>query len=452
MSLMKISEIARLFGSETDFDGDINEIVTDSRLATKGNCFFAIVGENMDAHNFIDSAIDNGVSLVVASKKASYKDNSKVIYVEDTRLAHIELGRYYKEKFDVSVIGVTGSVGKTTTKEFIAALLSGELSTLKNEGNLNNELGLPKTLFKLDNSHQVAVLEMGMSSFGEIHNLSVATKPDIAVITNIGLSHVEILGSRENIFKAKLEMLDGMKAGSVLIVSADDDMLSSYQNKNYKVLKYGVKNRNADVFATNITFENEKTTFTINYKNETYNAEIPAMGEHNVLNALAAFLIGVSMGIDENNAVKYLKNYKPSGMRQNFTEKNGIMFVEDCYNSAPNSLLAAVKTLAGYKAKGRKILVVSDMLELGDMTEPAHKEAGREIADYAVDIVLGCGEATKYLIDEALVAGKSAKHFESKDELKNEILREIKNGDIIWFKASRGMRLEEVIMPIYEEM
>ena len=291
-----------------------------------------------------------------------------------------------------------------------------------------------------------------MSSLGEIHNLTTAVRPSIGVITNIGLSHIELLGSQDNIFKAKLELLDGMKKGSPLILWGDDHYLLKYENSDYEIIRYGLTNPENDIKGDSIAVGNGGTTFNISSKYGKFKAFIPTIGEHNVLNALAAFAVGVKMGIEPEKVVEYLSRYKPAGMRQRMVEHKGITYVEDCYNSSPASLKAAAITLSGYEAKGRKIMVLSDMLELGDIASTLHKECGAFIASSGIDLLMTTGPLSVSYVDGAFHNGmERATHFETKAALAEAIKSVARPGDIIWIKASRGMQLEEVLELLYKE-
>lgn len=251
MESIVVSEIARVLGAEYHGSGSIDHVCTDSREITRGGLFVAIEGDSFDGHEYINDAFERGAACAIARKAGDYQGT--VIYVEDTRKAHIKIGGLYRDRFNVWIVGITGSVGKTTTKEFVAAVLSSQYNTHKNEGNFNNEIGLPKTLFKLTRAHQAAVIEMGMSGFGEIHDLTVAVRPDMGIITNIGVSHIEKLGSREGILKAKLELLDGLKKGSYLILCGDDPLLRTVSDERFLIMRYGIKESSTIVTPLNST-------------------------------------------------------------------------------------------------------------------------------------------------------------------------------------------------------
>lgn len=448
MEVLTTREIAMAVGGTVDAEKQINDVCIDSRKVQMGCLFVAIKGENFDGHDFINLAIKNGAHAVMSHKKI--KCDVPVIMVEDTSKALLDLSGYYRSRFDIPVVALTGSVGKTTTKEMISEVMSVKYKTLKTQGNLNNEIGLPMTLFGLDRSFEAAVIEMGMNHSGEISRLSKATRPTIGVITNIGVSHIENLGSRENILKAKLEMLDGIQWGSKIILNGDNDLLSKVEDSSYNIQMFGIENKNNTVSATDIKMLDECTKFTVLYSGEKQSVTLPALGLHNVYNALAAILVGLEYEISLKDCAKALENYKPSGMRQRIKKIGDITFIEDCYNSSPDSVKASLCTLKDM-GKGRKIAVLGDMLELGEISNQAHCESGLQVAKNKIDMLFTFGEMSKYTVETARQNGvDTAYSFDDKEKLAQKLKDTITSGDTVLFKASRGMLLEEVIEAVYE--
>lgn len=446
MEILRLSEIAQACGGSCNLDCDINGVCIDTRKITKGCLFICIKGERFDGHQFVQEALNKGAAAVMVHSDIDV--DCAYVRVADTSKALLALGGYYRSKFDIPVVGLTGSVGKTTTKEFTYLVVNAKYNAIKTLGNLNNEIGLPQMLFQLDSSTQAAVIEMGMNHFGEIHNLTTAAKPTLALITNIGVSHIENLGSREGILKAKLEILDGLKKGATVILNGDNDMLATVKNDDYNIVFYGVDN--GDFKADNITEENGTTKFTVYYFGNSQTIAIPTIGIHNVYNALAAFAVGYYLDIDSEKCAAALASYQPEGMRQKSVECNGITCIEDCYNASPDSMRAGITTLANTKGK-RKIAVLSDMLELGSYSKQAHLEVGTMAAENKIDYLFAFGNDSKYIIQGAMDNGlKNAYHFDSKEELTDKLLKIIKKDDTILFKASRGMRLEDVIHNVYD--
>lgn len=449
MKEMNVSEIAERLGTKLSGSAVISEVVTDSRQAAPGKLFVAIVGENADGNDYAAKALENGAEAVVVSR-ASGLPADRTILVPDTKRALIAIGGLYREKFSIPFVGVTGSVGKTTTKEFIYAVLSSRYRTHRNEGNQNNEIGVPNTLFALEDSHELAVIEMGMSGLGEISDLTHAVKPAVGVITTIGVSHIEMLGSRENILRAKTEIIEGMPAGAPLFVCGDNDLLSGYENADVTIYRFGITNQKCELLAHDIHTGDGETRFVITSPWGEANATIPTVGQHHVLDALAAFGVGCVLGLSAAEAAAALSRYLPTGMRQKIVSHNGYTVVEDCYNASPDSLKAAVLTLSSYPCKGKRILVVSDMLELGEESSRLHAECGSFIARQGIDLLIGWGEETRHLIDAADAAGmERVAHYADKAAFTAAVCRSVSTGDVLWLKASRGRKLEEVLDALY---
>lgn len=451
MLTLKLSDIAKTLGGALGFEQEITEIVTDSRKALPNTLFVAIRGDNMDGNLFAAAALDNGAAAVVVEQVMDKVDKSRAIVVPNTKEALIELGGLHRSNFDIPFVAVTGSVGKTTTKDFIYTVLSAKYNTHRNEGNQNNEIGVPNTLFALTAQHEAAVIEMGMCGFGEIRSLVRQVKPKIGVITSIGVSHIEQLGSRENILKAKLEICEGLPDGAPLFLCGDNDLLCTVRDERLKIYRYGIMNKKCDIRAFDIANEGDRTRFTITSPWGEYEAVIPTVGNHNVMDALAAFSVGCVMGIEPLAAARALTKYTPSGMRQKVVHFNGYTVVEDCYNCSPDSLRAAALTLSSYTTNGRSILVVSDMLELGEKSAEMHLECGRFIAKQQIDMLFACGELSKNIVKGAESEGMERCFcYDNKQMLADALIPSLRKNDVVWFKASRGMRLEEVIEKLYE--
>lgn len=450
---MKLSEIAAAVGADAGRDLPIRGIVTDSRKAGPGTVFVAIRGETLDGNDFAADALANGAEVAVVDRPIPGADPARCLVVPDGKRALIRIGGAYRSHFSIPFVGITGSVGKTTTKEFTHAVLSARYRTLKNEGNQNNEIGVPNTLFGLSPDHEAAVIEMGMSGFGEIRDLTLAVRPSVGIITSVGVSHIEALGSRENIRKAKLELLEGMPDGAPLFLCGDNDLLAPVSPDRLAVCHYGIENTACPLRAQEIRQQGEESTsFVIDSPWGRYPASIPTIGQHNVLDALAAFGAGCVLGIDPPAAAAALSHYHPTGMRQKQVPWHGATIVEDCYNCSPDSLRAAALTLASYPCRGRKILVVSDMLELGEDAPAMHRECGRFIARQEIDLLLGCGPLSARTVEGADRAGmERCCHYPDQESLADALLHAIRPGDVVWFKASRGMKLEEVIHTLYRK-
>lgn len=452
MDSMQLTEIASALGADSSAypDREVTNVTLDSREINEGSLFIAVKGERFDAHDFVPDVLAKGAAAAVCSKRLEGVPQDRVIYVPDTRLALLALAKYYRSKFDIPVVGLTGSVGKTTTKEMVAAVLSQKYRTLATQGNFNNEIGLPKMCFKLDGSCEAAVFEMGMSGFGEISRLTDTARPTVGIITNIGVSHIEMLGSREGILKAKMEILEGMSPESPLIINGDNDLLpKGVEGIPNPVVVCGISCKDADCRAENIEQHSDSMRFVINFRGSRYQVELPAVGMHNVYNACIAFACGMLLGVTPEQAVKGLSAYVPAGMRQKIVRRGGITVIEDCYNASPDSIKASLRVLHDLDCT-RRIAVLGDMKELGSYSRHAHLECGRLAAENGIDVLLAYGPEAQGYIDGAEGNIPLAMYFDDKRELVLKLCSMLNEGDAILFKASRAMKLEEAIESVYE--
>lgn len=447
MNLREIEEATsgKLFGKNLT----VSAVTIDSREASAGALYVAIRGDRFDGHDFCASAVENGASAVVCERPPEVE--IPYILVESTRQALLDIAKFHRAHCaDVKIVGLTGSVGKTTTKEMVYAVLSEQFRAIKTEGNLNNEIGMPKTLFRLTESTEAAVIEMGMSDFGEIERMTLACRPNLAIITNIGVSHIEFLGSRDGILQAKTEILKGMPHGAPLILNGDDDKLWGYKNTDYKQIYFGIDNTRADIRAEHIETANGETAFVVCFDGgKTQRVTIPTVGKHNVYDALAAFAAGLCFGIPPQKIADGLRKYAPAGMRQRIKNVAGVTVIEDCYNASPDSQKAALNVLSSLPA-ARKIAVLGDMLELGAFSEVAHRAVGTYAAQSHVDILFCFGKASVWIADAAKDSVRTM-HFTDKSALTEALISTVQAGDAVLFKASRGMALEEVIQKLYGE-
>lgn len=432
----------------------VQAVVTDSRAAGPGTVFVAIKGERVDGHDYAATALAQGALCIVAEHPIEGVPAEKTALVENSLNAMIKIGGNYRAQYHPMVLGVTGSVGKTTTKEFCAAVFSAFGETLKTEGNQNNELGVPNTLFRLDETTEYAVVEMGMDHMGDLHKLSLAAKPDAAIITCIGVSHIEHLGSRENILKAKMEICDGMAPGGVLVVNGDDDLLSKAMvSRDLRKVTFGIDDRFAQVTAQNIESSTKGEKFLLcDKQNGEFSVFIPAVGRHNIYNALAAYTLATRQGLDPARAAAALENYQTTGLRQHLVEKNGMLVIEDCYNANPDSMRAGLEALAALAAKrgGKRVAVLGDMLELGDISEAAHLEAGSIAAENGVTLLVTYGPWGERIAEGAKAAGvPNVYHCTDKQDAAQLLAQQCTAGDTLLFKASRGMKFEEIFEAFY---
>lgn len=449
MESMNLREIAGTLGCRWAGGEQITVVTTDSRDVPPGSLFVALTGDRFDGHDYVASALEKGAAAAVVCRDCP-GDPARLLRVEDTRDALIAIGGLYRSKFSLRCVGITGSVGKTTTKEMVAAVVGAAYETLKTEGNLNNEIGMPKTLFRLTPSTQAAVIEMGMQGFGEIAKLAKAVKPDIGVITNIGVCHLEQLGTRENILKAKLELADALPDGAPLFLCGDNDLLATVKIPRLRVRFYGIDAPGCAVRAENIRDNGHETTFTLVDGERALPVTIPCAGRHNVENALAAYCVGRAMEIPPETCGAALREYVPTGMRQKVVRWRNMTVVEDCYNASPDSMRAALETLGTYPGAKRRIAVLSDMLELGMISDQAHYDVGSFAAQKGADLLLAYGEKARFYVQGAADKGVEALWFPEKEALLAELRRRLCPNCVIWVKGSHGMRMETLLEGLYQ--
>lgn len=416
----------------------------DDRAVEPGDLFVAIRGEKFDGHDFAKSAAAHGAVAILADREIA-DCPVPVLRVEDTVRGLQAIARGYRKEFSPHVVGVTGSVGKTTTKEMIASVLSQKYFTLKTEGNLNNEIGLPFTVCNLKREHEAAVFEMGMNHFGEIARLTRVAQPDIAVISAIGESHIEFLGSREGILRAKLEILEGLSPDGCVVLNGDDPMLWALSGMlPFETVYYGVKNPQVQVFGTACEQVLDHAHFTVRGMEGT-EFSIHCGGQHNLQNALAAVAVGKKLHLSEEQIRCGLDAFENTGMRQKVIKVGQKTIINDSYNANPDSMRAALNVLG--KADGRRIAVLADMLELGDRAEDAHRELG-QLAGEKADLLFITGAMRDRIAEGA--KGADVRVFDTADALADALKLVWRDGDTVLIKASRGMHLERVAEKLCE--
>ena len=423
----------------------------DTRTIKEGDCYIGIKGATFDGNLFWEKALENGASTVIVQnveiedEKLKKWSDKNIIKVEDTLEALYSIARYKRSLYNIPVIAITGSVGKTSTKDIVANVVSKKYKTLKTEGNNNNNIGLPFTILRLQDE-EVAVIEMGMNHFGEISLLTSIAKPTICIITNIGTSHIGNLGSRENILKAKLEILEGSRKEAV-IINNDNDLLHKWyeENKeNYNIKTYGIKEQ-SDIMAKEIKLEENKSTFTCKINNTEEKINVPVGGEHFILNALCAITVGEVLKIEEDKIKKGIENFELTKKRMDIVElEKGIKIINDAYNASLESMTASLKVLSEFKE--RKIAVLGDMFELGDFSEELHKKVGKEVIKNNIDILIACGENARYIADVAKenIDKENVYYLRKTEEIKPLLEKIVKDNDVILFKASNGMKFYEI--------
>lgn len=456
MKNLTLDNIARacggeLFGGETALQ-EASCVVIDSRKMKENGVFIAAKGERADGHDFIHQVKEMGALGVVCERVPENRDIPYIL-VKDSFQALKDIAEYYRKGLSIPVIGITGSVGKTSTKEMIAAVLSQGFHTLKTDKNFNNEIGLPLTVLQIMPDHEAAVLEMGISDFGEMHRLSKVARPDICVLTNIGQCHLENLGSREGILKAKSEIFDFMNPEGQIFVNGDDDMLIKVKGQAGHVpVRFGLGNDN-QVYASDIANRGLLgSKAVIHMGEESFQAEIPLPGIHMVVNALAAAAVGKYLGLSTEKIQKGITEVKAVEGRSRVVSTASYTMIDDCYNANPVSMKAAIDLLT--MAVGRKVAVLGDMFELGDREKELHGEVGAYVVEKDIDVLLCAGELCRSMYEQACTV-KEAKtgemnpteiyYFADREMLLRELGSILKTGDNILVKASHGMQFEKVV-------
>ncbi|MBQ8331542.1 MAG: UDP-N-acetylmuramoyl-tripeptide--D-alanyl-D-alanine ligase [Clostridia bacterium] len=442
-------------GGEVNRDMPFRYVCTDSREAEAGSLFVALGGERVDGHDYIGAAVSSGNECVLCERIPDISDKKYVAVVVDDSLKAIgELAKAYDRRLHHRKVAITGSVGKTTTKEFVAAVLAEGFRVHKTEGNYNSTLGMPLSLLSLRNDTEVSVLEMGMSNFGEIEYMSRIAEPDIAIVTNIGSSHMEYLGSRENICHAKMEIVKGLKQGGTLLLNGDEPMLRAYLTPGVRPIFVGIQS-DCDFRAVNIREGIGRTVFDVCYGGKTvHNVVIPTMGRHNVYAALFAYAVGVRMNLDDQCIIDGLNHYRPVGMRQNIYNIGDITVIEDCYNASPESMRAAInvlESLSGQMRAGRMAAVLGDMYELGENGDRFHEDIGLYFAARGGSMLYTFGQAAEQIAVGAILGGIDPENIYRNGDTKNPwlsgemLLHSLRAGDTLLVKASRGAAAERIL-------
>lgn len=456
MEYMSFDEIVSAVQGEVVLKGEysgFNAVSTDTRKIEKGNIFVALKGENFNGNEYIKTASEKGASICIVDeigyKDEEIKNYTTVIKVQSTGNALLDLAEAYRAKLNLKVVGITGSAGKTSTKDLVAAALSGKYKVFKTAGNFNNQIGLPLMIFKLDNSYDIAVLEMGMNNLKEIHTMAKAARPDVALITNVGTAHIGKLGSRENILKAKLEITDFFNSKNILIINGDNDMLSSVENSNYQVIKTGIDS-NADFKADNIELGEDYVEFEViegkGGTKEKFHIDMP--GKHTISNALLAIGCSKIMNMDYENIRQGLKNLQTTSMRMDIIKGEKFSIINDCYNANPDSMKVAIDVLKNSNAK-RKVAILGTMGELGEEAFNSHKDVGEYAGKNNVDLLITIGEYNKaYEEGFSEVQDNRQQHraFENYDDAVDFLTKEyLQEGDTVLIKASRAAKFELIV-------
>ena len=452
MPSFTVQETAEIIAAEAAGQQAVfSDVVTDTRKIKPGVLFVALKGERFNGEDFVSDAVAKGAAGIVVSRECPAGKlegiEVPVLKAENTLLAYQQLAHAWRMKFDLPVVAITGSNGKTTTKDLTAAVLSAKWKVLKTQANFNNEIGLPLTLLQLTKEHEAAVVEIGMRGLGQISAMAPMAAPSLGIVTNVGETHMELLGSLENIAKAKSEMVEAVPSGGTVILNADNDYVAAMRSKakpGVRVLTFGIE-READIWGGAIRTEGQKTKFMAKFRNERHEFTLSMVGRHNVYNALAAIAAGVSFGFTAEEIQRGLDGLEVTKMRFECRQVGGYQVINDAYNASPMSMTAAIDTLAEV-AKGRKIAVMGDMLELGSVAVEAHEHVGRELAEKHVDALLTRGEMGEHIAKGAEESGMQQVYRCASHEEAGKVLHKIlQPGDTVLFKGSRGMQMEKII-------
>jgi UDP-N-acetylmuramoyl-tripeptide--D-alanyl-D-alanine ligase len=450
---LTLSKIAEFISATGEFPREevAQGYSIDSRTIRTGDLFFAVKGERLDGHDYVSAAVEKGAAAAVVRNDEvhRYPERARLLAVDDTLVALQTLATAVRKVWGKPLVGVTGSAGKTTTKEAIAHVLGARFRVLKSEGNFNNHFGLPLMLLKLEPEHDVAVIEMGMSHAGEIRALAKIAQPEIGVVTNVAPVHLEFFDSLAGIARAKYELIESLPAGGTAVLNADDEYVSQFgRDFKGKVVLYGARPTAGvpiDVRAENVQARGaEGSEFDVVTSGRREHARLPLVGEHNILNALAAVSVGLVRGLTLAEAVGGLATLVPADKRGQVVQLGNITVINDCYNSNPKALHAMVDALAAMKA-GRRIVVAGEMLELGPAAEEMHRAAGRHIAEKKIDVLVGVRGLAQGMVDGARHAGAQAEFVATPEEAGEWLSRETRDGDVVLLKASRGVKLEKAL-------
>lgn len=451
MKEIKVRELVAATGGEI-ISGDENaiflNIVIDSRQVDKDSLFVPIVGEKNDAHKFLESVYDMGCRVAISSKKDIFlREDFNIVLVDDTTKALQSLGTYIRSKLTLPLVGVTGSVGKTTTREMVALALS-DLKVFKTPNNFNSQVGVPITLSRI-NDEEIGVIELGMSQFKEMERIAKIVNCDTALITNIGTAHIENLHTRENIRTEKFHIMDGMKAGSVVFLNADNDLLEDPPKREGIIYKFFSAKGNTlcDYYATDIVFNNAMPEFTAHIGEKSVRVHLNVFGEHQISNALVALAIADHYKLSIESAAKHLEEFRGFAHRQELIKLKDLTIIDDTYNASPDSMKASISILEGFSAK-RKIAILADMKELGEDEKKLHMEIGDFINENVkLDAIFTVGELAKKIISN-IDSSVFTKSFEDNNTLEKFVLEYLKEGDVCLLKGSNSMKLFDVVAKI----
>lgn len=457
---MKVEDIIKATNGKLligNLQEDCENFCTDTRKIQKGDVYVGLKGEKFNGNEYYKEALEKGAKVAVISgievtkeDLDQYKDKT-IIEVKDSLEAFGDIAAYKRDLYDIPVVQITGSVGKTSTRDIIANVVRTQYKTLQTEGNQNNAIGLPTTLLKLKD-HEAVVVESGMNHLGEIRYLGKIAKPTVAVITNIGTAHIGFLGSRENILKAKLEILENLKPGGYIVINNDNDMLNKWAKEDTKYKKYtfGIDEK-SDVMAYNIKVNENYSTYNVKIDNKEYSVKVPVSGVHFVYNSLCAIAVGNLLNIAPENIIKGIETFTLTKNRMEIDKiKDNVTVINDAYNASYDSMKAAIEYLKGIPGD-RKIAVLGDMFELGEFSEEIHRKVGIEVFTHKIDVLLTVGNESKYIAEEVKYLGMPKENvvsFDTNEEAINYLNKTLRKNDVVLLKAANGMHFAEIFKGI----
>lgn len=450
---LNLQEIVKATTGTLLKESDVKEIKgvsTDTRKIDEGTLFIALKGENFNGNDYVLDAFNKGAKIAIVSEVKcdleKLREDVSLIKVSDTGRALMDLAKFYRKKLGLKVVGITGSAGKTSTKDLVAAVLSDKYKVFKTKGNFNNEIGLPLMILELDSTYDVAILEMGMRGLGQIKELAEIASPDLGIITNIGISHIEILKTRENILKAKMEIATFFDKNNTLVVCGNDDFLGALPKAEYKIVKTGV-GEDFEMGAKDVELQELSSTFKIYDGENEIEFSLDMPGKHNISNLMLGVAVAKELGVSYEEMKKGLNNIDATSMRLELIKKEGFSILNDCYNSSPVAVMSAIDVMKNLDGK-RRIAVLGTMRELGHKSEEAHEEVGKCAKENGIDKVLCFGDFSEYIKKGY---GEGCTVYKNKESLINDLLNMIEEGDIILVKASRSLKFEEITKALLEK-
>ncbi len=450
-SIFDLKDAAKIMGgvlNAPDEGVKIQSVSRDTRDTQPGALFFALKGENTDGHKFIREAMKKGAVCCVVERVEEGDKDIPTIKVKNTGQALLDFAGEYRKRLNIPIVAITGSVGKTSTKGMVGCVMSEKYNAFVTGNNYNNEIGVPLTVCEISGKNEIAVIEAGMNHFGELSRITKALLPNTVIITNIGEAHIQNLGSREGILKAKLEMLEGLSQDGTVILNGDDEYLWNIRGTlDFETLYYGITNDKCDIVGTNVRTYPDGSEFKFEIDGKEHAVKVSIPGRHHIYNSLASIIAGLKYNVPINDIKIGISRFEPTGLRQAEAQIGKCLVIKDCYNANLYSMNSGLEVLALSNKGKRKVACLGDMLELGTISEESHMSVGKLVVKYNIDCLITVGEAAKFIAKGAHDAGMSKENihiFNNNEEVKKELYNILEDEDVLLLKASRGMKLEEI--------